>query len=213
MEPNEAELLTAVKAGDTERVKELLGTQPELRDLVNDGGTSAVLFAVYHGHPEIVSQFVAAGHQLDIFEAAAVGDCDRVRELADQANATSADGFQPLGLACFFGHESVAEFLFEAGADVHTPSRNPMRVQPIHAAAARRSAALVNFLLRRGADPNARQHLGYTPLHAAAQNGDASTVDALLAAGADPKLRTDEGRTAADYATTAGHTEIVKRLQ
>lgn len=213
MDQNTDQLLAAVKSGDRQRVTELLRGSPELRDAANESGTSAVLLSAYHGHPEIASEFVAAGRQLTIFEAAAAGELDRVRELSDQANATAPDGFQPLGLACFFGQEKVAQFLIETGADVHLASNNAMRIQPIHAAAAKKSARLVEALLRRGADPDARQQLGYTPLHSAAQNGDSATVDVLLGAGADRHLRSDDGNCAADLAEKAGHTNLAARLR
>lgn len=207
---NVEQLLAAVKAGDESRVRELLEQHPELQQARNEAGVSAILLALYHGHPTIAALF---HRPLDIFEASALGNLDRVRELADGMNSTSPDGFQPLGLACFFGQNEVALFLLDAGADVHMPSANTMRVQPIHAAAARRAAALIQALIDKGADPNAKQQSGYTPLHSAAQNGDSATVDVLLSAGADRSLRSDEGKTAADYARQAGHQEIARRLE
>jgi len=51
-----------------------------------------------------------------------------------------------------------------------------------------------------GADPNARQMMGYTALHAAAAHDNVEMAQALLEAGADPALRNDEGQTAADKA-------------
>ena len=204
------QLLTAVTAGDESRVRELLEAHPELQQARNEAGISPILLAIYHGHPNIAALFHRA---LDVFEASALGNIDRVRELADQVNSTSPDGFHPLGLACFFGQTEVALFLLEAGANVHTASSNKMRVQPIHAAAARRAAGLIQALIDKGADPNAKQHLGYTPLHSAAQNGDSASIDVLLSAGADRSLRSDEGKTAADYARQAGHEDIARRLE
>lgn len=209
-----SELFSAIRAGDLAQVTSMLHANPSLLSARDDKGLSPILTAAYHGKSDIASLFVAHGATLDIFEAAALGDLTRVRELAAHANDTSPDGFQPLGLACFFGHTAVAECLIlEASADVHVASKNQMRVQPIHAAAARRSAALVKTLLEKGADPNARQHLGYTALHAAAQHGDTATAELLLNAGADPTLASDDGKTPADYAATAGHEALAARLR
>src|SRR5688572_24471049 len=59
------------------------------------------------------------GALLDLHEAAATGHLERVRELStpENVNSASADGFQALGLACYFGHEDVARYLLDAGAD------------------------------------------------------------------------------------------------
>ena len=81
---------------------------------------SELLQAVYEGNQARADELLAAGPELDVFEAAAVGKTDRLRELLDEdpalANAWATDGFQPLGLACFFGHVEVARLLVERGA-------------------------------------------------------------------------------------------------
>src|SRR3954471_5751197 len=105
MDPKVEQLLSAVKAGDKEQVSSLLTESPELRNARTETEVSALLVAVYHGKPEIARLFVAPGRALDIFEATALGELERVRELAAEMNTTSPDGFQPLGLACFFGQE------------------------------------------------------------------------------------------------------------
>ncbi len=68
---------------------------------------SDVLQAIYRGDPGEAER-LAAGRELDVFEASALGHAERLRELLDEdpslANAWAGDGFQPLGLASFFGH-------------------------------------------------------------------------------------------------------------
>ena len=92
------------------------------------------------------------------------------------ANAWAEDGFQPLGLASFFGHVEAARLLVERGAEVNSASRNDMKVMPLHSAAATGDPdaryELAKVLLEHGADPNARQQDDYTPLMAADQQGD-----------------------------------------
>jgi ankyrin repeat protein len=86
--------------------------------------------------------------------------------------------------------------LLEHGADVRSVARNPMQVQALHAAVAGRSGESVRLLLDAGADPNARQHGGWTPLMAARQHGDQPVIDMLLAAGADPSDHPPSGNEA-----------------
>jgi uncharacterized protein len=181
-------------------------------------GVSDLLSAIYRGDTATVEALRSAGGELDVFEAAALGDLARVRELVDaDASAASAyhvDGFHPLGLAAFFHHGDVVRYLIDAGADVRAVSRNPMAVTALHSAVADggdRESALA--LIRAGADVNAKQRHGWTPLHGAADSGDRETVEALLAAGADPSLTHDDGKTAADVAREKGHDEIARLLE
>ena len=180
------ELIESIKAGDGDRVSDLLRADPSLVSAKAPNGVSAVLLAMYHGKPAIAQFLIQRGATLDLHEAAATGQLERVRELATRGNvnAAGADGFQPLGLACYFGQRDVADFLIGLGADVKLASENGMLVQPIHAATARRSLEIVRLLLENGADPNARQQMGYTPLDAARQNGDGDIEDLLRSFGA-----------------------------
>src|SRR5439155_4037813 len=56
--------------------------------------------------------------------------------ISSAANAWAEDGFQPLGLASFFGHVDTARVLVEGGADVNSASRNDFKVMPLHSACA-----------------------------------------------------------------------------
>jgi ankyrin repeat protein len=153
---------------------------------------SQILQALYTGDDEKAEALLLEGPELDVFEAAAVGDTERVRELlrenASAANAWADDGFQPLGLAVFFGHLETARVLLDAGADVNSASRNDFAVMPLHSACAvgdpDRRYELAELLLERGADPNARQKDAFTPLVAADQHGDARLRDLLVQHGA-----------------------------
>ena len=154
---------------------------------------SELLRAVYRGDQARADELLAAEPELDVFEAAAVGTTERLRELLDQdpklANAWAEDGFQPLGLASFFGHAEAARLLLERGAEVNSASRNEMKAMPLHSAAATRDPekrfALAKLLLEHGADPNARQQDDFTPLMEADQNGDERLRELLIEHGAE----------------------------
>ena len=51
------------------------------------------------------------------------------------------------------------------------------------------SAALVEGLLKRGADPHMRDTIGSTPLHIACDAGNIAVVELLLGAGADVNVK------------------------
>jgi ankyrin repeat protein len=176
---------------------------------------SSILAALYQRKPEEAER-LANGAALTIWEAAALGRDMRVAELLredpSRANAWAADGFMPMGLAAFFGRAGAVRLLLESGADVHASARNEMKVQPLHAAVAARDIEIVQLLLDRGADPNARQQVGYTALMGAAGAGRDDMVSLLLAHGADPTLRTDDGKSASDIAREHGNATIAERL-
>src|SRR5262245_27931064 len=153
---------------------------------------SELLQAIYRGDQARAEELLADDPELDVFEAAAVGRTERLRELLDEdptlANAWAEDGFQPLGLASFFGHVDAARLLLERGAEVNSASRNDFKVMPLHSAAATSDPEvryeLARLLLERGADANARQQDDFTPLMAADRHGDDRLRSLLLQYGA-----------------------------
>jgi uncharacterized protein len=145
---------------------------------------SEILQALYRGEEDRARE-LARGTELDVFEAAALGETAQLRELLDgdptRANAFGEDGFHPLGLACFFGRLDGARLLLERGADVNALSRNEhIQTAAIHAAAASGETGadestrydLVRLVLDCGADPNLPQGGGFRAIDAARQNGD-----------------------------------------
>ena len=145
---------------------------------------SEILQALYRGEEDRARE-LARGTELDVFEAAALGETARVRQLLDDdpalANAFGADGFHALGLACFFGHVDSARELLEHGAEVDAVSKNEhIQTAAIHAAAASGETGVdeatryevVELVLDHGADANLPQAGGFRAIDAARQNGD-----------------------------------------
>lgn len=153
-----------------------------------------LLEALYRGDEERVEQLLGKASELNLFEAAAFGKTDRLRELLAEdhslANAYGDDGFQPLGLACFFGHVEAARVLLEHGADPNTLARNQhIQTNALHGAAASENKGpevryeLCKLLLEHGADPSIPQGgSDFRAIDAARQNGDAD-LERLLDAG------------------------------
>jgi ankyrin repeat protein len=169
-------LFKAIQEGDIAAVEQLLADDSSLMYAKNENGVSALMFAVYYRERKIVDLLLGQGIQTTIFEAAALGQSERVAALLDEdatlLDAFSDDGFAPLGLAAFFGHADTAALLLRNGADPDLPARNPMQVRPIHSAVANRDAQvgykIARMLLEHGAEVNVAQHGGWTPLHQAA---------------------------------------------
>jgi uncharacterized protein len=213
------DLISAIRDGDVARVESLLGETPSLAVERNDKGVSPPLLALYYGKNEIADLLLArkdAMEPLDVFEAAAFGRTERLKDLLDQeprlANEYASDGFFPLGLAAFYRHEDAVRILLDRGAEPNLAARNAMNVAAIHAAAASQSLAIVRLLIDAGADVNQRQESGFAPLHEAAATGQLELVRLLLDHGADRSATTADGRTALDMAKKENHRDIEQLL-
>lgn len=210
------QLFEAIEAEDDGAVRRLIEADPALAATRDEHGVSALMRALYRSNDATAGAIRDRLPSLDVFEAATVGDADRLHELLDAeaalATAFSADGFTPLHFAAFFGHPAAAQLLLDRGAEVDALGRGWMTGTALHSAVARSHADVVRMLLAAGADPNVRQSGGGTPLHAAAGNGDVASVDALLSAGADPSLAKEDGRTILDLAQERGERETIERI-
>lgn len=206
-------LFLAIRSGDDEGLRQLLKEDSSLAAARNRTGVSALMTALYHRKREMADILLAKVPELDIFEAVSLGEREIVGELLrddeELVHAWSVDGFSPLHLACYFDHAPMAERLIGHGADVHAPSHNAMKLQPLHSAAAGRSQEGVRVLLDAGAGPNARQKGGWTALHSAAQNGDAEIARLLVERGADLQAANDEGLKPIDVAKDAGFESVL----
>jgi uncharacterized protein len=179
---------------------------------------SPLMDALYHGRADEAERLLgqAGEDSLTIHEAAAMGQVARLeRLLADDpaaANAWSEDGFQPLGLACFFGRRQAAELLLARGGEINTPARNQFHVTALHAALAGPDPSIARLLVVAGADVNARQQGGVTPLHETAHSGNLELTRFLLDHAADPSACTDQGQTPAEVARERGHAAVADLL-
>jgi ankyrin repeat protein len=217
MTDSAADLMTAVVAGDADTVRRMVTEDPSLASSRGEDGVSALLQARYRNDRATIDALLSADPELDIFEAAALGYVDRVRERLDanrgDIGALSPDGFTPLHLAAFFGKADVARLLLDSGADVTAYTRNPFANQPLHAAAAGGHVEICRMLIAAGADVDATQHGDFAPLHEAAQHGDDEMVELFLSAGADPTAIAGAMGTPADVADAAGHADVARRLR
>ena len=213
-----ADIHDAVRSGDLARVRALVAADPSVASAREDDGVSAVLLARYQWNLDALAALLDAGPELDVFEAAAVGRPERVRELVDAdptlVGAYAQDGFHPLALAAFFGHEEIVRDLLDRRADPAQWARHEtIRVQPLHAAAANGNVEIARLLLDAGAPVDTPQPNGFTALHAAAFHGNTALALLLLERGAGRTARTDEGKTPADIAAARGHSELAAVLE
>ncbi len=214
------EFFIAIKGGELNKVRSLLKRAPQLILSHDEQGVSAIMTAVYYGQQQIVQELLSRTGDINIWEAAATGHVDQVEKLLDAdhslLNAYSPDGFTPLALAAFFGQKTVLDSLIARGAEVNIESKNDTHVRPLHSAAAHHNPQVAKLmmetLLERGAEVNARQSGGWTALHEAASRGDVEMVRLLKRHGADKELKSEDGRTPRELAREKGHENILAIL-
>lgn len=205
-----------IQTGNNTALKELLNLKPDLAHGRTSLKVSPLLLSCYYKKPEISETILKFIKDPDIYESAATGKFDslasNIYTNPDLINSFSDDGFTPLGLACYFGHEDSARYLLLKGAEVNTCSQNGYNVYPIQSAVAANNTDIAKILLEAGADVNVRQISGVTPLHSAAQHGNIELIILLLEAGANVHSTTEDGKTPADLASLAGFNELAKIL-
>jgi ankyrin repeat protein len=161
---------------------------------------------------------MAHGGSSAIMFAARIGNIDVARVLLDSGsnvNDKAASGVTVLTQAAHSGHQDLAIFLLERGAD---PNAIDSGYTALHAAVLRSEVDLVEALLEHGAiidtpvehgSPGRRfsadysirsQLIGRDAFWMAAKYGEVEILKILLDAGADPLVREDDGITALQVA-------------
>lgn len=215
------ELMKAAADGNVARVNALLNKGIDvnvkyLRDESPWSGKTALMVAAQNGHSEVIQALIRRKanvnlkHYSDLTAlmlAAGAGHTEAVKELLAAGANPNAIGFYfhygdftPMSFAIHSESKNklkVVDALIAGGAEV-----NPKRAinTPLMVAIENDDPDMIEALVKRGAEVNARGPSDTTPLMLAAMGGTPQVVQALLEAGADVNLRDKEGRTALVFA-------------
>ncbi len=198
---------TALMLAAHEAVAERLIAAGASIDETDEGGNTALHYALSRGDTAIAQLLLNKGAdcgvrskagELPLSVAAGAESVALVQRLIDCSKPTRAD----LACAIMFGASSgsvaVCSLLVEHGAPVSGLSR--LGRTPLMEAVLKEQAAVVGFLLQRGAPAN-ESIRGMTPLMIASGESDTASLKFLLEAGADVRASSDGvGRTALHFA-------------
>ncbi len=217
------ELNNAVMANDDKRVAYLLTRKHADVNAQDLQGETPLHHAIIMSEPAMVEFLIAHGADVNerdrdgwtpIMTAAYLDNPEDVHILArhgSDPNAVSNQGLTALGVATQYGKNDAALALLEVGAD---PSKaiGEGGYTPLMLATANHAEPLVQALLKRGVDVNARNSGGVTALMIAAANGRADMVEVLVQAGADAQAKNERGDTALSIAQEKGDEKVIKLL-
>lgn len=207
----------AAKEGLFLILRNLLNTDINLNTRDSEFHT-ALMWATYHEHVDIVSLLLEAGADPNV--------TDGHGRTAMYWASHSRDR-RILGLLCskvkprhFRGRillyavsqnlPKFAEFLLRKGIDVNL--QNESGTTALIMACDTEQIGFVKILLDSGARTEIRTNTGYTALMSASETGNLEVVNLLLDSGADPHARDNQGRNALMLASIKGRREIVKRF-
>ncbi len=162
-------LHVAAAEGDRSRVKELLdhGGNVNASDLLNN---TPLVYAARNGHEDVAELLIAKGACVRWNNDRAL--CEAVKNR----------------------HAPVVELLLAKGANAN--AKGGMHdTTPLHIATRRNFREIMEKLMGKGSDVNARKTTGETPLHIAAENNNRGIVKMLILHGADVDARDEYGKT------------------
>lgn len=253
-------IMTASRTGSLEAVTALLARGANINATDTSKGQTALMWAAAENHEPVIGALLARGADVRARSAAGftalmfaarqghLGPARRLVDAGADVNDRTPDGTPILTLAVENLRYSTAEFLLERGADPRAVTKREETVLHIlvrgRAPTRRRrpvddvaSAALLEHLLAKGANPNARTPKapritdamvasslrpaidnvvnlgGATPFLVAAQAADLKAMRLLLDHGADPALATHEHTTTLMMAAGVGFVEGRERTR
>jgi hypothetical protein len=120
---------------------------------------------------------------------------------------------QMLYAAASRGQRTVLKTVLDANPELVNATSANHGATPLHVAAHDGRAWIVAELIRRNANVNATNDLGFTPLHDAITSGNVDVVTELLRAKPDLTIKNKSGQTPLAYATVKNRTQLADLIR
>jgi ankyrin repeat protein len=214
-------LFKAVKEGNLDEVKSLLGEGADV-NVRTASGSTPLMFAADYNRPDIVTFLLQHGANVNaknganntaLIFASLKGHVDVAKELLEKkadANVKNISGGDALIYAVLDRKANVVALLIKHGAGLHEKydDEKTALMTAIHTD----SFDIAKLLITHSADVNITDNNDVTALMIASEKGESDVVEALLKAGADVNKKSKEGKTALIKAISANQVPIVKTL-
>jgi len=191
------EIFNLIEDGNLNDLKALVRSDSKVARARNDSGQSPIIYAQFQQRDALAEILMTANPFIDIGEAAALGQIQRIREILslepELMDAAVYDGLTPLHLAARFGQAVAVEVLLELGSSPTAVAKNHLGLLPIHCAVQSGDAESVEILLDAEALVDATDSQGKTPVHYAVIEKQATCLQVLLKYGGNPDQIADDG--------------------
>ncbi|MEM6686635.1 MAG: ankyrin repeat domain-containing protein [Bacteroidota bacterium] len=158
--------------------------------------------------------FTTLSAQDDVFSIARTGTVAQMEQIYKKSpeliNTKNEYGYSPFLVACYNGNSKMVEFLVDKIEDINGISKYGT---PLMAAVYKRDEAIVDILLKNGADANKGDDGGTTALHYATLFNSTSIAEKLINAGAKANVKDKSGKTAYEYAMSYKNQKIITLIK
>lgn len=220
-------LLKRAMNGDADAVRQMLlsGVDPNTSPGASDKGMTALMFASWRGHTDIVKMLVKAGARINsisdsgataLMFAAQGGHMETAKILVVEGKANTdiyaSNGETALSIAVSRGHFNTVELLAGRGNARNIPTTGNL-TSTLMRAILREDMQVINSLLKANPNLEVKDKFGRSALIYAVERGNIGIVTVLLNRGADPNTIDNKGISVLRYAKVLKHKQIFELLQ